>query len=151
MVRPLTRRLAQTYWRWSRGLTMGVRVAVLDGRYVFLVRHTYTSGWHLPGGGIERGETARQALERELMEEAGIRLDEEPRLHGVFLNEATFPGDHVLTFVGEAWTQVEVPYPSKEIAEAGFFPADGLPAGTTPGTRRRIMEIVDAAPPAAHW
>lgn len=43
------------------------------------------------------------------------------------------------------------PYPNREIAEAGFFPPDALPAATTPATRRRIAEIVYGHPPAAHW
>lgn len=150
MNRPI--RLAmQRYWRWSRGLTLGTRVAAIDGDRVFLVRHTYANGWYFPGGGVERGETARQAVERELMEEAGIRLDGEPRIHGVFLNEKIFPGDHVVAYVAERWSQVEVPYPSREIAEAGLFHRDELPEGTTAGTRRRLQEIFAGGPVSGHW
>lgn len=145
------RQVLQRYWRWSRGLTLGTRVAAVEGRRVFLVRHTYTPGWHLPGGGVERGETARQSVERELMEEAGIRLDAEPRIHGIFLNEPIFPGDHVVTYVAEGWTQVEVPYPSREIAEAGLFHVDDLPGDLSEGTRRRLAEIFHDAPLSPHW
>ena len=76
---PLLRRLLHFHWRLSRGLTLGVRAVVIDAAgKVFLVRHSYVSGWHLPGGGVERGETLRDALERELIEEGNIRLVDAP-------------------------------------------------------------------------
>ena len=36
--------------------------------------------WATPGGGIEPGETSREALARELVEEVGLVLDHEPPL-----------------------------------------------------------------------
>ena len=57
--------MLHAYWRFSRGLTLGVRTVVIDGRErVFLVRHTYAHGWHFPGGGVEPGEAA---LERPIV------------------------------------------------------------------------------------
>ena len=50
---PALRKVFHLYWRFARGMTLGVRAVVIDdaGR-VFLVRHTYVAGWHLPGGGV---------------------------------------------------------------------------------------------------
>ena len=65
---PLIRRVLHAYWRFSRGLTVGVRAVIFDGEgRVFLVKHTYLAGWHLPGGGVETGEALLAALERCLL------------------------------------------------------------------------------------
>ncbi|WP_210485523.1 NUDIX domain-containing protein [Microvirga antarctica] len=141
-----------TFWRFSRGLTMGVRGVVLDDEdRVFLIRHTYVSGWHLPGGGVETGETAEDALRRELHEEACIRVDGEPVTHGVFHNPGASRRDHVVVYVVRAFTVAGIKAPDREIAEAGFFPLDALPEATTAATRRRLAEIRDGLRPAQTW
>jgi 8-oxo-dGTP pyrophosphatase MutT (NUDIX family) len=140
------------YWRFSRGLTLGVRGAVLDeaGR-VFLVRHTYVEGWHLPGGGVEPGETPLAALRRELEEEAGIALEGRPQLHGSFFNDRVSARDHVLVYVVRRFRVIAQKEPDREIAEAGFHALDRLPPGTTPATRARLDEIKRDLPPAERW
>lgn len=148
----MLKRLLHVYWRFSRGMTVGVRGAVLDanGR-VLLVRHGYVEGWHLPGGGVEPGETLLHALTRELMEEGNVKIAETPALHGVYFNNAVSRRDHVALFVVRDFVYGGPPVPSFEIRECGFFPADALPEGTTAATRRRLDEIVRGVPAAAYW
>ena len=93
---PLNRRLLHFYWRFARAMTLGVRALVIDARgRIFLVKHSYIVGWHLPGGGVETGETLREALARELREEGNIELTGPPHLHGMFFNKRVSRRDHV--------------------------------------------------------
>ena len=138
---------------FRRGVTLGVRAAVFDpeGR-VFLVRHSYVPGWHLPGGGVERGETMTDALHRELREETGIRLSAPATLFGIYLNRHTSPRDHVGLYVCRDWTQPEAPkVPNLEIVACGFHAPDVLPEGITGATRRRLAEIAEGRAPSAEW
>jgi 8-oxo-dGTP pyrophosphatase MutT (NUDIX family) len=141
---PLLRRIFHLYWRISRGMTLGVRAVVLDGEnQVFLVKHSYVSGWHLPGGGVEVGEAFMEALRRELMEEGRIELKGEPVLHGLFFNSHVSRRDHVAVYVVRQFSQDRLPEPNHEIVACGFFSADALPAETTEGTRLRIGEVLE--------
>jgi len=149
---PAIRRVLHTYWRFARGMTLGVRAIVIDpqGR-IFLVKHSYVSGWHLPGGGVETGETIHQALARELHEEGGITAVEPPVLHGVFFNGRVSRRDHVATFVIREFRQDGGPRHPREIVDFGFFAPEALPPDTTHGTRARLAEILDGATISERW
>ena len=146
------RPFVRTYFRVTRPLTLGVRGMVFDGEgRILLVRHTYIPGWYMPGGGVERGETALQALTRELDEEAGVILLGAPKMVSLYANFREFKSDHVILYSIAAGDYEKVERQSAEIAESGYFSVDGLPADITPGTRRRIDEVVNGTPPAGLW
>jgi ADP-ribose pyrophosphatase YjhB (NUDIX family) len=149
---PASRQIFHFYWRFARGMTLGVRAVVLDdANRVFLVKHTYVSGWHLPGGGVEVGETFGDALRRELAEEGRIEVLGDPLLHGIFLNRHVSRRDHVAVYVVRQFRQDRMPEPNREIVACGFFDAAALPAETTEGTRLRIAEVLQGKPPIATW
>lgn len=149
---PALRRLFHLYWRFARGMTLGVRAVVLDAENrVFLVKHSYISGWHLPGGGVETGETFREALQRELVEEGRIELVGEPALFGVYLNSHISRRDHVAVYLVRQFRQDRLPEPNREIVDCGFFETQALPAETTAGTRLRISEVLENRLPIRTW
>lgn len=149
----LRARLFHLYFLLRRPMTLGVRGLVHDSASgsVFLIRHTYVPGWQLPGGGVETGETMPEALRRELVEEANVEILGDPVLRSLHHNRHASRRDHVALYLIETYRQNGPKLPDREIAEAGFFPLDALPAETTPATRRRIGEVLLGHPPSPFW
>jgi len=100
-----------------------------DGR-ILLIRRGDTGEWGLPGGTLEWGETFREALDRELEEEAGVERLELVRVLGAWSAPSRDVRFHAVT-VG---VEVRVEPPTKapknplEIREAKLFRDDELPA-----------------------
>ena len=151
-IEPLIRPLMHFYWRWSRPATLGVRAVVIDGMgRIFLVKHSYVDGWHLPGGGVETGETMLYALGRELREESNIEIGGTPPLHGVFFNAQVSRRDHVAVFIVRDFRQTASPQPNREIVEHGFFAPGALPEGASRATQDRLAEIFSGKPVSEFW
>lgn len=130
-------RLYQIYLFVVRPLTLGVRVMLIRGGKVLLVRQTYMEGWFMPGGGVQRGETLEQAARREAREEVGAEL-KEISLLGVYSNFTEWKSDHNVLFCSHRFALAGAH--DSEIAEMRFFPLDALPAGLWPGHRKRLLE-----------
>jgi 8-oxo-dGTP pyrophosphatase MutT (NUDIX family) len=146
------RRGVHVYWRFARGLTLGVRALVIDEtRRIFLVQHTYVRGWHLPGGGVEPGETLVAAVARELVEEGNIELTGPPVLHGMFFDTRFSQRDHIACFVVSSFRQPAPPKPNLEIKASGFFALDDLPGDTGAATRARIAEVLLGTAATEKW
>ena len=147
----LSRFVFHPLFRWTRGMTLGVRAMVIDpeGR-VLLVRHSYAPGWLFPGGGVERGETAMSSLERELREEASVTLAGAPDLFGLYSNESYFRGDHIAFYVVRAFHRGDF-HPNREILEARFFDSASLPRDTSAATQRRILEVQGGREKSPDW
>jgi ADP-ribose pyrophosphatase YjhB (NUDIX family) len=146
-----SRLILHPWFRLTRGLSLGVRALVRDenGR-ILLIRHSYAPGWLLPGGGVERGETAEAAVIRELREETGVVAIGRPQLFGLYCNEAQFVGDHVALYMVNEFSR-EPFAGTAEIVEARFFELEALPHTTSAATLRRIAEVATGRAPSLHW
>jgi ADP-ribose pyrophosphatase YjhB (NUDIX family) len=134
------------WWSVSRPITVGVRVLLIREGRVLLVRHTYQDRWYLVGGGVKRGETMEQAIRREAAEEVGAAL-EHLDLFGVYTNFFEGKSDHVAVFVCSSFALSG--RTDREIERLSFFDLDALPPQASPGTRRRIDELLRGDAP--YW
>lgn len=119
-----------------RPIRMGVRVMMIDHDKVWLVRHTYLSGWFMPGGGLNKWESLDQAARREAREETGANLGAMTFI-GVFTSFVQWKTDHTAIFLCNDFNFVGKS--DAEIAELKAFPLDGLP-GETYGLHRLLLE-----------
>ncbi len=125
------------WWWLTRPHSAGVRVLLVQGERTLLVKHTYRPDWHMPGGGVDRGETLEQAARREAHEEVGATLGQ-VELLGVYTNFWNRRTDHVAVFVCRDFSVSEEH--DWEIDEVRWFPLDDLPEDLSPGTARRLAE-----------
>lgn len=133
-------------------MTLGVRMAATnqDGE-IMLVKHTYVTGWHLPGGGVDKGESCNEAAIREMVEETGLEPKTPPQLFNIYFNTIASKRDHVALYRCETEQNSAAKIPDKEIAEARFFSLNELPKDVSAGTRRRLAELFDGAEVSPHW
>ena len=138
------------WWRIARPTVMGVSAMVEnEAGHILLVRHTYTSGWHFPGGGVKTRETVADALARELREEVGVALKAAPELVGVYTNLADPRSSHVAFYRVRSFDIA--PAPNLEIAEQRFFAPDALPPGVGRGPVNRLAEMRGGRAPDGLW
>jgi len=123
-----------------------------DGRWL-LIRRGDTGDWALPGGTLEWGETIRDAVVRELAEEAGAKVESFGRLAGVYSRSDRDVRFHAVTVV----VQVEVSEPLGppenpiEIREVALFEDDSLPPNIGMGMDDMIRHARDiGAGPSPH-
>ena len=114
---------------------------------VLLVKPTYKEGWDIPGGYVEPGETPREACEREIAEELGIR----PGIGRLLVADwapSQAEGDKIL-FVfngGEMAPHVaaDVVLPDDELSDWRFHDEADLEAALVPRLARRVVAALDA-------
>lgn len=106
-----------------------------DGK-VLLLNHLLRpySGWGLPGGFLQAKEQAENAIERELLEETGIRIE------NVEMFRVRTVARHIeILFRATASDKGSVN--SKEIIELGWYGLDELPSGL-PASQKTVIQNV---------
>jgi ADP-ribose pyrophosphatase YjhB (NUDIX family) len=111
-----------------------------DGK-VLLVEHSYTKGYHLPGGGVKSGEMLEQALKREILEELGLDIND-LQLFGVYQNTKQGKIDTITAFISNTPVDLNKAKLNTEINRADFYSLDGLPPDISPGCRKRLQEYL---------
>ena len=111
---------------------VAVIALVLHGDRVLLIQRAVDPGkgeWSLPGGYMDAGEMPREALQREMMEEVGLRT-KVGELLDIFpmVNDGGDRIGIVLAFQGEPMDSPEIPFVADDAQDAGWFMADGIPA-----------------------
>lgn len=119
-----------------RPIRMGVRVLMLEGDKVWMIRHTYMPGWHLPGGGLKKWETLDEAARREAREETGAELGMISLL-GTFTGMIQWKTDHTIVFLCRDFKITGKS--DGEIAEVRAFSLNELPEHTF-SPHRRLLE-----------
>jgi ADP-ribose pyrophosphatase YjhB (NUDIX family) len=113
---------------------------------VLIVKPTYKAAWEVPGGTVERGESARHACARELAEELGLQLLIGQLLvveHQTLIDDK---GDSIM-FVYDAGELVDVTQLSRlgdELEVARFVGADELDAYLPERQSRRMAAAIDS-------
>lgn len=106
--------LYETYRLIAKPRTHGALVALWHQRQVLLVATSYRRELSLPGGWINRGETARMAGQRELAEELGLQVDASELGEPWAFTERSARGVNTVTIF------------SMELAERPTLEVDGL-------------------------
>jgi len=127
----------------------GVSAIIVTGEGLLLERRADNRLWGLPGGGVEPGESVREAIVREVREETG--LDVTPgRLIGVYSAPeshqiVTYPDGNVIHYVSTSFECRIVGGAlvcGEESLELAWFDPERLPADMVPMHRIRIHDAL---------
>lgn len=121
-----------------------VSVAVIRGDTVLLVKRARQPSQGLyafPGGKVETGETLEQAVQRELLEETGLRANAYRPLREIHIDgrSDSHPVDYLLTVFGAAYAGGEA-VASDDAETAAFYTLSEMAALPLAGSVFAVAE-----------
>lgn len=133
-----------------RPTALGANVMAQDAQgRVLLVRHSYTWGWALPGGGVGRNEPPEAAAIRELQEEVGLSGSGPAELFGLYTRKVAWFSNVIALY---RLRDVRIAFrPNLEVREVLFCDPASPPPDTQASTRRRLAELTGQAPQSPYW
>lgn len=139
-------------WRFTRPLRFGVAALIFnEAGQVLLVENSYWTGWRLPAGGVEKGETAYQSLVRELQEEVGLTpVRDAVALQGLYLQRLFGASVQLAVYTVRGYTGT-LKIDGCEILKAEWFDPHNLPDGTVRGVRERVAEVLGMQKIVDEW
>jgi 8-oxo-dGTP pyrophosphatase MutT (NUDIX family) len=134
------------------GKIVGARGIILseDLEKVLLVYHTYCPNWHLPGGGLKKGEHPADAVIREVYEETGVKCLGAPEFFGIYYQKYMGIDDYPFVYIIQDWVQEKIKF-SPEIKEMRWFSLFELPKDMDPGCWHRLQEYCLGVPRVKAW
>jgi 8-oxo-dGTP diphosphatase len=138
----------------AKRMAAGLLLRDRQGR-ILLVEPTYKADWEIPGGAVDRGESPRGCVAREVREELGLEIAP-GRLLVVEHQHAAPDRTESVMFVFDGGVARDdlldrVRLPASELRSCRFVPASELDAFTSPRLGRRLsaaLRVLAAAPDA---
>jgi len=144
------KKVLRLYYRLTKPLTVGVRIILgNESNQVLLVKHADDGKYYIPGGGVRKSESLKDACIREVSEECGIHISD-PRVVCAYSNFQEYKNDHIVLFYAEI-PDTDIKTDSREITDAGFYSVDQLPENMSNGSRRRIDEFSESGFTCGLW
>ena len=132
------------YWFIVRPKTTGVKCLIeCDDNYL-LIKQTYGSrmyNWNLPGGGVEKNESFKDAVKREVFEEVGIALPDVIEIKR-YTSNLEYKVDTVYCFYSKVITK-NIVIDKNEILEAKWFPKNNLPENISRSIKESLTVLLN--------